>query len=372
MMRNRTSLFLSSIFILLLVVGCGGGSNPDLGEWTLKTDGLTVDQDLQVSDTGTYFFGFIEDLAVTSGGHMVVLDSEAMHLKVLQPDGTLIDTLGRRGQGPGEFQGATRVEVARGDSIYVFDNNLDRLSVFSPPPSPEWARSTVITSEKGNLTSLRVLSDQLVGELTLGYTRKEGLYRPSPNTWYALDKGEVSGDSLLSEHRQQVATSFGGQGAAIAYLPFGRATRVAAGPNRLYHGFTDSLQIRATSLDGTTEVIATVPTDPIPVTEAERDSTLEDIPSAIRRPITSSFPETKPAFTDLVVAEDGRLWVRRPSEGLNVQTVSWWVLNPESKTVYEIQLGADVRLEVVRDGIAYGTATTESGAPAVVQYRIES
>ena len=374
MLPVRTLFFLASAWILLIVAGCGGESeNRNFGDWTLQDDELTLTQELQVSETDTYFLGSVQDLDVTTDGHMVVADREATHLKVLRPDGTLLDTLGRPGQGPGEFQGPTSVDVARGDSIYVFDNRVNRLTVFPPPPSAKRARSVVITSEVGNLVGLQVLGDRLVGEFTPGYTRKEGLYRPSPNSWHALDGTTVSRDSLLRVQRMKVATSFEGEGAAIAYLPFGRVTQVAPGPDgRFYHGINDSLRIRATSLDGTTQTVARIPADPVPITEAERDSALADIPSAIRDPLVSNFPDTKPAFTDLVVADDGRLWVRRPPEGSDAETTSWWVLSPDQKTIHEVPLDADMDLEVIQDGHVYGTPTTDVGAPAVVRYRIDS
>jgi hypothetical protein len=334
-------------------------------------DGVSLTENLRVSEAEAFYFGSVDDLDITSDGRMVVLDADAARvLKVLRPDGTLLDTLGRRGRGPGEFQGPTTVDVARGDSLYVFDNTLDRLSVFSPPPSSELTRSVVITSDKGDVSSVRALGARLVAERTPEFNRTEGLSRPPPNTWHLLDGTDVSAPSLLRAQRRKVAFSLGDQMGVIARLPFGRSTRVATGPDgRLYHGTTDSLRVRATSLDATTEAIATVPADPIPVTEAERDSVLDDLPSRVRRPIESAFPNTKPAFTDLVVAESGRLWVQRPPEGPDAQTTSWWVLDPDAQTVQTVRLDTDVTLEVVRDGRVYGT-TTEAGAPAVVRYRI--
>ena len=354
------------------LLGCGDtGDGARLGDWTLKPDALTLNTDLQVSETDAYFLGAIQDLGVTAEGRIIVLDSEFRHLKVLRPDGTLLDTLGREGRGPGEFRRPTTVDVARGDSIYVFDNLQNRLTVFAPPPSAERIRSVVLTSEGGNPTGVRVLGDRLVGRFTPGYTRAEGLREPSPNPWRLVRERGVPGDSLLAERRRRVATSFDGPGAAIDYLPFGRVTQVAVGPDaRLYHGWTDRLRIHATSLEGATEVVATVPVDPVPVTDAERDSALADVEAELRGPIGEAVPETKPAFTDLVVADDGRLWVRRPPDGPEADTAPWWALDPETKTIRAATLPREVTLRVVRDGHAYGTTTTETGAPALVRYRI--
>lgn len=144
------------------------------------------------------------------------------------------------------------------------------------------------------------------------------------------------------------------------------------GPNqRIYHGWTDSLHVTALDVGGASEEVVSVPTDPVPVQAAERDSALTDLRDDLRSKVESVLPETKPAFTDLVVADDGQLWVQRPAAGPEPETVPWWVLDPERKTIREARLPPEVDLEVVRDGLAYGVTTTDLGAPAVVRYQVE-
>lgn len=377
-LRTAVSVLLGA----LVLMGCGREDAQEFGDWTRTTDALTLRTDLQVSDTEHYFFGSIRDLDVTSTGRMVVLDGEATHLKVLRPDGTLIDTLGREGQGPGEFQYPNTVEVARGDSVYVFDAAPNRLTVFTPPPSSSLARSVPIQREQGPrgtdawgaLGTVRVMGDTLAARFRPYYARKEGYRQPAPATWRLLSETGVLGDTLLHERRTHISISFAGQGVGIEALPFDRSTLEAFGPDgRVYHGWTDSLQVQATALDGTTEVIAHVPTAPVPVTDADRDSALAPIErDDIRQQFADAMPETKPAFTDLVVADNGRLWVRRPPQEADADTVPWWILDPDTKTIHQVRLPRDVQLEVVRGGHVYGTTTTERGAPALVRYRIES
>jgi hypothetical protein len=366
---------------ILLLAGCGGEDTQEFGEWTRTTDALSLRKDLQISETENYFFGSIRDVDVTSTGRMVVLDGEATHLKVLRPDGTLIDTLGREGQGPGEFQFPNTVEVARDDSVYVFDPAPNRLTVFTPPPSLSLARSVTTQREQGPrgtdawgaLGTVRVLGDTLAVRFRPYYAREEGYRYPAPATWRLMSETGVLGDTLLHERRKHISISFEGQGVGIEALPFDRSTQIAVGPDdRFYHGWTDSLQVRATALDGTTEVIAHVPTESVPATEADRDSALAPIERAdIRQQFADAFPQTKPAFTDLVVGDDGRLWVERPAKSASSDTVPWWILEPETQTIHQVRLPREVELEAVQDRKAYGKTTTEKGAPALVRYRVQ-
>jgi len=373
MISTRTSSFLSLLVGFVLLVGCGGGSSsPNLGDWTLKTDELTVSKDLQVSESEAFYFGRIFDLDVTSEGRMVVADWDAKNIKVLRPDGTLIDTLGGPGEGPGEFQQLRSVQAARGDSVYAYDTRRSRLTVFAPAPSLQLARALTIPRQEGLATSVTVVDDHLVGEFTSTSTPDEGLSRPAPNALRRIGESGTPGDTLLTVRQRKRAMASVNGGYRIRPLPFGRDTRTAIGPKaHLYYGWTDSLRISARTPNGSTEIVADVPTDPIPMQAADRDSMLSDIGSDMKDMIASALPDTKPAFTDLLVANDGRLCVKRPPSAAEADTTPWWVLDPESKTIQEIQLPSEVDLEVMQNGKAYGTTETEMGAPAVVRYRIE-
>lgn len=82
------------------------------------------------------------------------------------------------------------------------------------------------------------------------------------------------------------------------------------------------------------------------------------------------IPGSKPAFTQFLVDDDGRYWFGRPTT--NPDSTAWWVAVPETKRVMTDTLSSDVRILTVQDGRAYGTTTTDAGAPAVVRYRVRT
>lgn len=374
MSRTCTSCLFATVCALLLFTGCvWERDTPNLGDWTLKTNELTLSKDLQVSESEAFYFGRIFDLDVTSEGQIVVADWDASNIKVLRPDGTLIDTLGQSGSGPGEFQQLRSIQVARSDSIYAYDVQRSRLTVFAPPPSSAVVRTVTISQEEGFATRMVVLDDRFVGTFGGSMTPEEDVRRPEPTPWRWINASGTPGDTLMMARQQKRALMSINGGFRIRPIPFGRETLTAIGPqSRLYYGWTDSLRISACGADGRSEVVASVPTKPIPVREADRDSALSDIGSDMKSMVSSAVPDTKPAFTDLVVADDGRLWVKRPKEETGTDTTPWWILNPASDTIHEVQVPSEVDLEVVQNDMAYGTTETEMGAPAVVRYRIDS
>lgn len=68
-------------------------------------------------------------LIPASSGELVVLPARAEGLVVLDSTGKFVRVIGRRGSGPGEMQMPT-VLGTRGDSLWLFDRALSRLTVF--------------------------------------------------------------------------------------------------------------------------------------------------------------------------------------------------------------------------------------------------
>lgn len=373
-MHRISSILVSMLVVALFFTSCTSDKGADFDDWSIAEQELSLTEDLRVSETENFFFGSATTVDVTSNGRMVVADREANNVKVLRPDGSLLDTLGGPGEGPGEFQQVAQVQVARGDSLYAYDFRQSRLTVFGPDAPYSVSRTVNVPREEGFVSRLLVLEERFIGRFGSGLGRpEEGIQSPDPSTWRVIGEDGSPGDSLFQTRRGKLALSEMNGGFRVRRVPFRRMARVYNGPDsRLYHGWTDSLHIQARTPGGRSEVVASISTEPVSVTEADRDSALSDFGDEMRSMVASAVPETKPAFTYFVVSDKERLWVKRPAEGPDPETVPWWVLDPEAKTIRIVDLPAEVRLSVVKDGRAYGTTTTEMGAPAVVRYRIES
>lgn len=67
-----------------------------------------------------------------SQGRFFVTDDASPKVRVFDGDGTVITALGREGEGPGEFLFISATSIGPADSLFVFDPNLGRISVFTP------------------------------------------------------------------------------------------------------------------------------------------------------------------------------------------------------------------------------------------------
>jgi hypothetical protein len=87
---------------------------------------IRVSDEALPADAG---FGNPRGIAFDSRGRIYVADGDANHLKVFGPDGKFIRTIGRKGQGPGEFNGPEFVEIG-GGRIFVWESMNRRISIF--------------------------------------------------------------------------------------------------------------------------------------------------------------------------------------------------------------------------------------------------
>lgn len=77
-------------------------------------------------------FGEIPSIAVRAQGDLAVLDRPARQVRIFDQRGTLRFTLGRAGEGPGEFGDPISVIALAEDSLAVWDWGLGRLVIFDP------------------------------------------------------------------------------------------------------------------------------------------------------------------------------------------------------------------------------------------------
>lgn len=84
-------------------------------------------------------FGNARDAGRLPDGRYYVGDEQAHTIRIFSQDGEFLQSAGREGDGPGELRWFLTVKPYRGDSLWVYDYNLSRVSIFGP--DLEFARS---------------------------------------------------------------------------------------------------------------------------------------------------------------------------------------------------------------------------------------
>jgi len=88
------------------------------------------------SDADGEFFGLITDIGVHPSGDVYLLDMQLSEVKAFTPDGEYLRSIGREGEGPGEFRRPSGVFFDPNGNIGVVQSRPSRLVMLTPDGTP--------------------------------------------------------------------------------------------------------------------------------------------------------------------------------------------------------------------------------------------
>lgn len=151
-MRIKSMKVIMIMFVVAIAISCGQQNSKDSGSaWNgeLETidgvivvknplepmygeDAFVLEEELEIGESEgqeEYMFQNLRSIAVSVTGDIYALDYKASHIKVFDQDGRYLRTIGREGQGPGEFSLLMEVICTSQGEIVVGDFN--RISYFT-------------------------------------------------------------------------------------------------------------------------------------------------------------------------------------------------------------------------------------------------
>ena len=293
----------------------------------------------EVDGAEEYLFGGISSIAVNDDRDLYVLDGRAQHVRVFDSAGAYVETLGRRGEGPGEFGYAEAIALLPDGRLVVRDSRNQRISVFGPEPgqTDHWG------FEAGNFGSNLPLHTDVQGRTYLN-TRDlsqtnwvmhiivlgpDGTHLdkiPEPSSPYeppvVVAEGEVEG-------------GFGSYRLPAPFAPSFQWTIHPSG--HFVTGLPADYRIELARDDGILRIERT--TDPAPVHDDEGARRRESVERRLQANIPGwtwdgpSIPERKPFYQELLAGRNGRIWVRLWTEASPVENEDYDPDDPRSAPV---------------------------------------
>lgn len=313
--------------------------NPVTGTWG-DEDRWTVTEALRIGTTEgdpEYQFGQISGIAELPDGRIIVLDQQAQHLRIFSAEGEHLQTIGGPGSGPGEFAlGARPVLVGAGDTLIVPDVTNRRVNRFSPDGEPLGSYPMDFTagiplawmdSPGGDIvTQLRPLN-------------LPGQEPNEPNDVIVLRGPDGSIADTLMVFPSGGSFRFTEGGPEFELFSPEPIWSLAGGG--LVFGVNDRYRLRVYGADGTLERVITKPSEPRPVTEADRQIIIDvmlrlwadlGVPGPQLEVLRESigFAEFYPAYALVRGGPGGSIWVqhlRTPGD-----------LSPEELENFDLQL----------------------------------
>ena len=282
-----------------------------------------------------YLFGSVRAITVDDDHNVYVLDDQAGNVRVFDSSGTYVTTLGRKGEGPGEFQVPIGVAISNGrvlvrdpanGRVQLFDLETWEVEEWKYTPSPYFMSTPLFTDDQGRVYV--DISDEEIRFIVMG---SDGAHIDTvlpPDAPPGFDDGECALHSE-SETADGRWVSFG---ATVPFCPRWYWTLHPTG--HFLSGLSTAYRIDLEQDSGVLRIERNH--TPVAVSDGERDHHRQRILRRMRRFDADwswdgpGIPDHKPPFRRIRAGTDGRIWVRLWTEGRQVANENHDPSDPES------------------------------------------
>lgn len=346
--------------------------------------GWRLEEELRIGTQmgeGPGAFGRIGALLADSGGRAYVLDTQAREVRVFGPDGAYLRTIGRAGEGPGEFKSPAAMGWGPGGVLRVVDLGNGRVSEFRTTGELEGEHPLpggfFISPWPGRFEPdgglVAPVPRSIDGEFSVGLVRYDADMVPGDT----LSPPDFDGEPRMFELPSEDG---GGIKAGVPYAG-GVAWDLDASGTFWVARNTARYRIDRIGADGDTLVRIERTFAPAAVTRPEVDSAIAGMKwftDQGGRVDRSQFPERKPAIVRLWVSSTGHLLVQPTTSAFG----SGWsapaelldVFEPDGRYLTELPLPPGFATAAPRplftESHVYAVVRDELDVPYVVRYRL--
>lgn len=322
-------------------------------------------------------FSDIRGLVVDKKGNIWIIEASLQEIRVFDPAGKHLRTVGRKGKGPGEFTYADGMAQAPDGLIWVHDPQNARFSIFDQ--EGRFVRQQLAASNgygyvwRGGIDRQGRIWDQLFHhdpkdpELAL-------VRRASPN-WTAVDTLALPKCTSPGQDREAAYFKSGGSFASVPYFP-GPVVAVDYNGAALWCAPTGA-QYRAVRIGiERKDTLARLSNraERLPVTAEEREAAIARIKEFLKRagpaPLDwSRIPKVKPLLQSAFVDDLERIWIRRTT---TATSASFDLFSREGRALATVTIPHPVNVyvpPVIRGEVGYFVAQEQGEIPYVVRAR---
>jgi len=404
----------SRILVLLLSLLCGGCLEGGVGEGegtdregSMQGAEWHARPDTRIGSQDDYHQGLtsVGQVLIGPDGDLFISQPMSAEIRVYDEGGSLARTIGRRGEGPGEFGRLGYIGLA-GDTLYAAE--AGRVSYFD--------------MDGGFLGSRRLTGESLQGvglmyvpsapQVFIPISQDEVLVRPgvatpsllpsnetgiTPGSWrvpvYRADSTAAVINTTVWKDFRATAVRMRSGGTVFQFqAPFDDSPLLALfldGSGLVIvdrpavGGRSPAFLLTAVAPGGDTLFVKEVQYDPIPLDERYLRRVLRRVgmfpadhseppdPSEVERELRNAglIPSFQVPVGAIAMGQDGSIWLRREVRSEDVS--QWQVFTRDGQVQGIVQLPSGARVVAAKDDVVVTVELDELDVPFVVKYRLE-
>lgn len=313
--------------------------------------------------------GFGPKLAVDETEKVYLVDEGQKTINVYNSDEVNPIKIGREGRGPGEFLRINATHILN-DKLYVYDSNLVRLSIFSIKDYSLLKILKFDTQFFSGLTEVRIQIPATVipftEELLLIALFLDSDVR-SYGYYIINTEGELQSPEMMIKQKSKEMHNgrLKSGGLAGISLPFSEQGLIAVSNASVYHANSKEILIKKYNSNFNYERAFYYAFNKDPLEEQEvLDRFHPNIHSVVK---SADYPETWPALDNLLVDDEGRIWVSKIIDDKSKH--DWYVLEKNGALKAQFDWPADEPIKLITGGKIYSEKEDqEIGAKVIVAY----
>lgn len=302
--------------IVLLLTACQDDQNTPGRSTSPSVRGVIDLQVGEVDGPAPYVFGRVTGLAEDEQGRILVADFSANEIRVFNPAGDFLFSVGREGEGPGEMRGPCCLTVI-GDTVWVRDGGNRRYVAYRLLDDSAVALRTLPMHHTDGFNSARLAVLRDGNYIDTGYQ-----FSPTGTTaltrFHMTADGEIMRTVAIEEPLPEQLGTVVKQNTSSRFFfpqPFGPQFLTANGPDGVYAtAISSGLEITTHDIDAVTWVLASDIDEGPLLSAAEQTRADQQIAAYVQRGggARSDYPPVpvrKPPLADLMFDQVSRLWV---------------------------------------------------------------
>ncbi|WP_176719418.1 6-bladed beta-propeller [Rhodohalobacter halophilus] len=337
---------------------------------------ISLQEVARIDDSDDLILGRISGIQTDKNDRIFISDDSEKRINVYTPDGEFIQSIGRSGQGPGEFETVHNLMI---DEAHIYAQDFNKRMVHSYLLSTmEFDKSIPMMSENQRSVlpdgyfpgGFQVLPEgQFLFYYGQSFGRNDDESEQRMDLIYRADReGQLSADPILELETVDPIVLRTDNSISVFGAPFlARVLNSFSPVQGIVVNRTDWFLFKKYDENGNYRRAFYYP---FPRKELTREAALNQYNNeGYRRAVRGyDLPETWPAVREFLIDDEGRFWVSTiiDEEGM----FEWWVLDEQGNLLAKQIWPSSRTVEHVQNNYLYMTEEDEMGLVEVVKYRL--